>query len=462
MLTQLIIKDFKSWRDSGKIRMAPVTALFGPNSSGKTSLLQLLLMLKQTAESPDRKQVLNLGDDRSLVELGTFQEILFAHDLKSKLEWDLEWTMPTRLEIKDPTKKREFLFQSDSIGFSACIGWQGNGDKGFGRAEVGRMVYRFCGSEFGMIPDPFGKAAEYELLVNPPTFKFTRTPGRPWKLPPPIKSYGFPDQVRGYYQNAGFLSDFELQFEELFNRMYYLGPLRDYPKRQYAWAGAQPADMGRRGEKVVDALLASREAGHSISLGRGRRRLTLEERVAKWLKDLGLIESFIVRPITSDGKLFQVWVRRRANAAEVLITDVGFGVSQILPVITLCYYAPEGSTILLEQPEIHLHPSVQAGLADVFVDAVRTREIQIILESHSEHLLRRLQRRMAEDKLKTENAALYFCETAKGESRLTPLDLDLFGTIRNWPEGFFGDEYNEIAKTQEAILKRMQRQRGQK
>ncbi|MDP2644194.1 MAG: DUF3696 domain-containing protein [Desulfobacterales bacterium] len=215
--------------------------------------------------------------------------------------------------------------------------------------------------------------------------------------------------------------------------------------------------MGRRGEKVVDALLSSRDAGQSISLGRGRKRLTLEERVARWLKELGLIESFSVRPITPDGKLFQVWVRRRTKAAEVLITDVGFGVSQILPVIALCYYAPKGSTVLLEQPEIHLHPSVQAGLADVCIDAVRTRGIQIILESHSEHLLRRLQLRMAEDILKPENAALYFCKTEKGESRLMHLDLDLFGTITNWPKGFFGDEYQEIAKTQEAILKRMQR-----
>ncbi|MDP2643500.1 MAG: AAA family ATPase, partial [Desulfobacterales bacterium] len=235
MLTQLIIKNFKSWRDSGKIRMAPITALFGPNSSGKTSLLQLLLMLKQTAESPDRKQVLNLGDERSLVELGTFQEVLFAHDLHSILEWDLEWTMPERLAIEDPTKKRDFLFQGNSIGFSAGIAWYENGNQGFGRAVVHHMGYRFCDSRFSMQPVQAGKTGEYDLWADSKNFKFVRTPGRVWKLPAPAKSYGFPDQVRGYYQNAGFLSDFELQFEELFARMHYLGPLRDYPKRQYAW-----------------------------------------------------------------------------------------------------------------------------------------------------------------------------------------------------------------------------------
>jgi hypothetical protein len=80
-----------------------------------------------------------------------------------------------------------------------------------------------------------------------------------------VKCYGYPDQVKAYFKNAGFLADFELAFEQLFSHLYYLGPLRDYPKRQYTWAGAQPADMGQRGEKAIDALLASRERGEKIS-----------------------------------------------------------------------------------------------------------------------------------------------------------------------------------------------------
>ncbi len=173
-----------------------------------------------------------------------------------------------------------------------------------------------------------------------------------------------------------------------------------------------------------------------------------------WLQELGLIHSFEVRPVTEGGQLFQVWVRRQPRAAEVLITDVGFGVSQILPVIALCYYAPEGSTVLLEQPEIHLHPAVQAGLADVFIDAIRTRRIQIVLESHSEHLLRRLQRRIAEGELPPEQTALYFCSMADGESSLEHLDVDAVGNVLNWPENFFGDEFGEIAAMQKAALLR--------
>ena len=186
----------------------------------------------------------------------------------------------------------------------------------------------------------------------------------------------------------------------------------------------------------------------------------MDERVAQWLRELGLIHSFSLRPIAENRKEYEVRVRRSASAAEVAITDVGFGVSQILPVLVLCYYAPEGSTILLEQPEIHLHPSVQAGLADVFIDAIKTRRVQILLESHSEHLLRRLQRRIAEAKLQSDQAALYFVSIEDGASRLEQLNLDLFGNITNWPERFFGDEMGELMAMTEAAMRRQAESSG--
>jgi hypothetical protein len=236
-----------------------------------------------------------------------------------------------------------------------------------------------------------------------------------------------------------------------------LGPLREYPKRQYTCAGAQPADMGYRGEKVVHALLASREQSERIPRGKGRRSYTVEDFVAHRLKELKMIHSFSVEPIKEGSNLYQVWAQKSQTSARVPITDVGFGVSQILPVVTLCYYVPKGSTVLMEQPEIHLHPSVQAGLADVFIDAAKIRDIQIILESHSEHLLKRLQRRVAEEQLSHEDAALYFSDMKAGVSELKPLHLDMFGNITSWPDGFFGDEFGEMAAMTRAIMDRKKR-----
>ncbi len=454
MITKMFLQNFKSWDRTGELRLAPLTGLFGMNSSGKTSLLQLLLLLKQTAESADRTQVLNFGDDRSLVELGTFKDVLYNHAEESTLKFGLDWGMKKTLSIPDPEHKGKLLFEAKSMGFQSEIE-----ENGSGRIAVNKMAYKFASHSF-VLKKEKGKK-EYSLLVENPAdttkFRFVRAVGRPWGVPAPVKCYGFPDQVKAYHQNAGFLSDFQLAFEELFSHVYYLGPLREYPKRQYTWAGAQPADMGRAGEKVVDAILASRESKEKISRGKGRQALTLEEYVADWLRRLGLIHSFKVEAITPESNLYRVKVKKTRDSAEVLITDVGFGVSQILPVLTICYYVPEGSTVLLEQPEIHLHPTVQAGLADVFIDAMKRRNIQIVLESHSEHLLRRLQRRIAEEEISHHDAALYFCEMRDGVSKLKHLEINLMGEITNWPVGFFGDDFGEMAAMAKAKAERLRK-----
>ncbi len=455
MLTQIHLRGFKSWQDTGPLRMAPLTGLLGVNSSGKTALLQALLLLKQTVESTDRTRVLHLGDERTYVDLGTFYDVIFGHEMPGHLAFDLTWTLPKPLKIQDPEGTKT-LFRIETLRYTGIVHGDGEG------MQVVSFAYQFQNGpdgerryRFGMeqeVPDQNGQKPRYNLMAE--GYEVRRTVGRPGKLPPPVKCYGFPDQVNAFYQNVGFLADLTLAFEEAMQRIYYLGPLREYPHRIYVWAGEQPQDVGQRGELAVHALLAAERKGIKISPGPRRRRITVTEQVARWLRDLGLIHSFEVRPIAENRKEYEVRVRRSARSAEVALTDVGFGVSQILPVLTLCYYAPEGSTLILEQPEIHLHPSVQAGLADVFIHAIHTRKIQIILESHSEHLLRRLQRRIAERQFKAEDTALYFITEGPEGSRAQSLELDLFGNIRNWPEGFFGDEMGDLVAMTKAAMSR--------
>jgi len=204
-------------------------------------------------------------------------------------------------------------------------------------------------------------------------------------------------------------------------------------------------DVGQRGELAVPALLASRDPKHVIQRGRGRKNQTVEECVAGWLKEMGLIHAFRLQPIAENRKDYELRVQKTPQSSEVLITDVGFGISQILPILVLCYYVPKNSILIFEQPEIHLHPAVQYALADVFIDTMKTRQVQIILESHSEYLLLRLQRRIAEDKLSAADAAFYFTEFLDEQSTLTALDIDQFGNITNWPKDFFGDQMGEVA-----------------
>ena len=450
MLTRLRLENFKSWQDTENIALKPVTGFFGANSSGKSGLIHALLLLKQTADSADRAIVFHFGGTAARVDLGDFINVVHGHETDRALGLSLTWRTERPIEVTD-TDRNLSVAQSNVVGFQVASRWEGTGARE--RLVVDRMSYRVGEAAFGMRR---GSGSKFRPYTENTDFKFNRRRGRSWDVTSLVKCYGFPDTVRANYQNAGFLTDLEFALEKRLEDVYYLGPLRAYPERVYAWSGAQPTDMGQAGESVVDALLAARQQGLKISPGPRKHRLTLEQYVAQWLQDLGLIHDFRIEPVAEGSRLFEVRVRKSPKAAEVLITDVGFGVSQILPVLVLCFYVPEGSTVILEQPEIHLHPSVQAGLADVFIDAWEKRRVQVIVESHSEHLLRRLQRRIAEEKFSQNDVGLYFCKEEDGVSRLDSLEIDLFGNISNWPQDFFGDQFGEIAAMSKAALMRRQ------
>ena len=178
--------------------------------------------------------------------------------------------------------------------------------------------------------------------------------------------------------------------------------------------------------------------------------------VAAWLKELKLITAFDVRKIPGV-RSYQVKVRLHQGSQSVHLPDVGFGVSQVLPVLVQGLYAPPGATVIMEQPELHLHPAIQSNLADFFVQTSLAgadepgKRVQFILESHSEHFLRRLQRRIADETIPAKDVAIYFCVSdERGESRMERLELDDFGNIHNWPPNFFGDQMTDIAEMTKA------------
>jgi predicted ATPase len=453
MITALNLTNFKTW-ETADLDCAPITGFFGTNSSGKTSIIQFILLMKQTKDATDRGISLELNGD--LVQLGTIKDAIHQHDETKLITWSLSFALASELALSDPSqKKTAVVAKGRDLTLNSEIAVQS-------AAPVARRLsYRLGNMQFTLAPKN-GEAAQFELKASPTavyfpsTFNFVRTKGRPWQLPGPIKSYGFPDQARTYFQNAGFLADLEATYEAEIDKIFYLGPLREFPKRDYLWARSRPTDVGQRGEKAIDAILAATEAGEVRNLKRKAHRRPFQELIAHWLREMGLIESFSVVEIAPGSNRWQARLKTRAGASEVLLTDVGFGVSQVLPVVTLLQYVPEGSTVILEQPEIHLHPLAQAGLADVIIQAAKHRKVQVILESHSEHLLLRLQRRIAEGRdLSEKDVKLYFCDAPAGVSTLTPLEVDLYGNIRNWPDKFMGDAFTETAEAELARLERM-------
>ncbi len=452
MITHLRARNFKAWEDTGDVRLAPITVLFGGNSAGKTSIPQLLLSLKQTAESPDRQQVLHLGDARTLVDLGTYGDVVHGHDVEQPVAFALGWARDADLVVDDPLSQRRIAGRQ--LRFEATL----RADKHH-QPYVESFAYRLAAGDgdalaVGMTRRASG--AKYDLVTE--GYDKVRQPGRVWPLPPPQRFYGFPDEAIAYFQNTAFVSDLVLEMERLLKGIYYVGPLREYPKRLYLWSGEVPQHVGGRGDRAVEAILAARDRRFNW---RPRQKYKpLDGLVAEKLRDMGLIHSFSVEPLGAHRNEYEVLVRVGAKTPAVRLTDVGFGVSQVLPVIVECFYVPAGSVVIFEQPEIHLHPRVQAELADLFVDAIRAREdgqprnVQFIIESHSEHFLRRLQRRIAEGALAPEDAALYFVGSDEGTARLTTLEVDAFGNILNWPEGFFGDEMEDVVARAEAQARR--------
>jgi predicted ATPase len=455
MITQFGFKNFKAWETFGPVRFAPLTVLFGSNSSGKSSVSQFLLMLKQTAESPDRKMVFHIGNTKMAVDLGSFHEMVFGHDEARKVSVDMEWSLPKRLKLRDSYAQKEYA--GETLRFDAEAGLEAKG----ATLAVERMNYTFGdvktdGFSAGMKRSGKPKTP-FELTQE--KYEFVRNVGRKWPITGPVKCYGFPDEVVNYYQNADVVRSLNLGFEQLFQNTFYLGPLRERFFRQYSWTGEVPEHVGWKGEMAIPAILAAK--GRTINRGKGSRLKPFAEVVASWLELMGLIESFEVKQVAPNRREYEVLVKTSGARKLVNITDVGFGISQFLPVLVQCYYAPPGSVILIEQPEIHLHPSAQAWLADLFIDVIqswesgRSKRVQLIIESHSEHFLRRLQTRIAEKKVERTEVAAYFCVPSAQGAILTPLDVDIFGNIRNWPDNFFGDSMGEAVARTNAQMERM-------
>ena len=408
MITGLGAQNFKSWENLGPIPFAPLTGFFGANNSGKTSLLQILLLLKQTVEqeSSNWDEALWFGDAGALVNLRNFDSIVHQHDAGRTLRMDVAFTAPQ-------TGSRMVTFSTDIV-------------KQHGDVRVEGLTYTAGNQQFGIKWSPQG----HRNIVNDQPTTIYRCHG--------VVDHSSPPTRLKMYQQA---------LEAQFARVHHIASYRIPPHHTYPWEGEHPENVGQHGEHTIPILLSGRINLRSI-----------ENDILKRLQELELIDSYDIRSTSASGREYEILVKQYEGGTAVPLTDVGFGVSQVLPVLTECYFADEGSTLILEQPEAHLHPKVQAELADVLIDVVKNRNIQIILESHSEHLLHRLQRRIAEEELLADDTAFYFCKIEYGMSRSERLKVDEYGNILNWPKDFFGDDVGDLIEMAKVEMRRRKEQ----
>ena len=431
MFDVLTLKHFKAWRSVVKVELKPVTVFLGTNSSGKSSLLQALLLLKQTVASPDRTVQLNLGGDEvnDYFSFGQFDEVLThgATPRQFAIGFDFHQAEGEESPAKLSTRIHSgSFFASYSMTSSKAAVVQElrltGDDATFRLVRRDRGAYSlFAGEEL----QPMGKSKSY-------------APERSISLPV--------EAVHLLSQDGKIAEDISLSIRRELERIAYLGPLRRKPERDYVWNGSRPGDIGSDGSKAIDVLLASALENKS----------TVIKEVSVWLKRMGVAEEIQVRQLGRSSR-YEIVILRDGVTSN--LRDVGIGVSQVLPVVTLALFAPEGSTVILEEPEIHLHPSAQSVLAELFAEVSKQRQIQFLVETHSEHLFRRLQTLVARQAFLPDDCRLYFVERNGADAQLLHLQLDEFGRIQQWPEHFFGDTLGETREQSRLMFERMKQQR---
>lgn len=239
-------------------------------------------------------------------------------------------------------------------------------------------------------------------------------------------------------------------------RIKYLGPLREEPKSLYALETSNtPMELGLKGENTAavynnnkDRIINFYEPSHLQNgicdlppISRG----PLSEAVAKWLLYLGVANQIKTDDLGKIGH--ELKITNELIDMPQDLTHVGVGVSQVLPILVMSFLASKGDVIILEQPELHLHPRVQTRLADFFVSMTQLGK-QCIIETHSEYFINRLRYRVAvsNDSNISDNTMIYFVEKDKieGDSNYREITINKYGVIEDWPEGFF-DESEMIA-----------------
>jgi predicted ATPase len=443
--------NFRGFQDTGWVSLPPLTVLLGVNNVGKTSFIAPLLLMAQTLESEDaasaivsRGKLLDAGHFADLAHGGA-KEVSFgfrfhAHDRDEEHITKLGDYPPGAIEVT--------LIPDDSVpsgvGLSKYSIFDLHGRRFLSLSRSGAKRYRLSGYKKTRMRPEERRALRY---YGP--FNFLFSPTRLTRgLGPRGRGVDLP-MGRGRYsaefsQLLTVIGYTYTEVREIMNRFSYIGPLRERPMRYYEVPGSRPSSIGSRGEQAPYLLRA--------------RSASVKPDVDRWIAKFELGDR--VRIVRHFEDIFSLMLEGKAYRRPRNIADLGFGISQLFPLIVQAAAALRGSLTVAEQPEIHLNPKLQCLLADLFTD-MATSGKRVIVETHSEHFLLRLRRLIADEKIKVGDVGLYFIEKQGRNSTIRRVRIDDIGHIKDkeWPEGFFGETLRESLGLAEAQAKANQRKR---
>lgn len=456
-------QNFRGFEDTGPLELRPLTVLIGPNNAGKTSLFAPLLILKQTWDSENPN--LCLKSKGGIFSAGSYVDFIRNHNTKLPLKLELFWPVtPSKGRKTNKSKPLgslppasvalEFIYEkkSDKIQLAKYTVRDKLARTMLERKLLESGKYSMRGIKLpkstddieskvtnteirGSLPSHFIFKAEpvmLSLLRSP-----DRKKGRVGKKRSDTTTIKFPSGATKYISVTNFV---EGKLEEILESISYIGPLRERPLRLYELSDEPPANVGIRGQDAPELLFRSA----------GRR---FRNEVSMWIKKFGFGLKLTCDKLLPD--VFTVNLVRK-NGSKVNFADTGFGISQLFPIIVSGLWSKKDRRIVFEQPEIHLNPKLQSMLADLFVAFVNSDQ-HVIIETHSEHLLLRLRRLVAEGMISNDQIALYFVESESGKTVIRHIPVESNGHIEpmNWPKDFFEDALRESIGLASAQLKEL-------
>lgn len=438
MFSKLQLTNFRSFKDSGPVSLGRLNVLIGANSSGKSSFLYSLLLLKQTLEDPNLENFL-VTNGRA-VSLGGFGDVAFGHSPSEGIGFSLalqpEFVQENSRIFAPPTsdnRDRERLPNQMDLVFGCN---QRNKQFFLKRFSLfSQNGLKLIAGACNATGKPISVTSELLPTVKPSMISFQHFLPAAWVK----RSVQHPSLV--LYRT---LSENRFVWDKIFREATYIGPVRSNIQMHYTVTGESPTSVGARGENLLAVLFQDQRLS-------SRRRRLLLAKLNKWLEGhFGFVKDIKLEPLTKGRSVYALTGLDPHTGVRVNLSQVGFGVSQAAPIIVQGFLSVPGSCILIEQPEIHLHPAAQSDLGDLFIDIIEDDK-QLFIETHSEHLVLRIRRRIAEGRLDPGDVRLLFVNKGSDGSKIETLELDNKGQVSNWPKGFFEEGYTESLKIVEAV-----------
>lgn len=404
-IKKLSLQGCKSLKNHTSIDISPLTILAGANSSGKSSIMQGLLLWKQTLEAPyDPGTLLINGSHIQFTSIDQIMSVADTKQIIDSLTIGIEIDSRVFIEV---TYRRQIKGRNFDIQKMVC----GDG--------TNESEYRLDMTHDQILVAFSSNTRDiYHLLADHKTESSTLSMVR--------------DRcfliARSQNPNLPVFSLAGHMYPSILSVIHLPG-LRGNPVREYPYTAVETIFPGTF-EVYTASIIAQWQREGSDLL------LTLNNQLAH----LGLA-SYIVAEDSSDTQIELKVSRLRhstryPNGDVVNIADVGIGVSQTLPVLVALLVAQPGQLVYIEQPELHLHPRAQSALADILAAAAR-RGVYVVAETHSSLLLLGIQSLVAEGKMNPQHVALHwFTRDDNGFTTVESTKLDHTGAFGDWPEDF--------------------------